>query len=243
MSSEPIPGRCGSPLRGKPGQYCEHILPMANGRCRLHGGKSPGGGNLKHGRDSRYAKAFGALYAERLAAADLRTVDPSIAVLDSRILEKREELGSDPPSRHWRAARKLHGELAEAIRTQDSAGVRRALDALADVMSEGMAAASGWDEIVDLTCKKAALVLRAQEVDLKAQAQLTTDDLGKHLTLALDTMAGGFELAIRMALKKLDREDLLQDILLQGRYQAAKVYEQRCLPKPQPQADTQDHDT
>ena len=179
MSSEPIPGRCGSPKRGKPGEYCEHPFPMANGRCRLHGGKSPGG-KVTHAKDSRYARAFGAVYAERLAAADLRQVDPSIAVLDSRILEKREELGSDPPSRHWRAARKLHSELAEAIRTQDSAGVRRALDALADVMSEGAASASGWDEIVDLTCKKAALVLKAAEVDLKAQAQLTTDDLSKH---------------------------------------------------------------
>ena len=234
--------RCGSPLRGKPGRYCTNRPMDGKTRCRMHGGKSPGR-PVTQASQSRYARAFGALYAERLAAADLRQVDPSIAVLDSRILEKREELGSDPPSRHWRAARKLHSELAEAIRTQDSAGVRRALDALADVMSEGAASASGWDEIVDLTMKKSALVLKAAEVDLKREAQITTEDLGKHLTLALDTMAGGFELAIRMALKKLDREDLLADVMLQGRYQAAKVYEQRCLPKPQPVAVDEDRDT
>ena len=237
-SPQPLPGKCGARTKREPG-FCT-VSPMANGRCDKHGGKSPGG-KVTHARDSRYARAFGAVYAERLAAADLRSVDPSIAVLDSRILEKREELGSDPPSRHWRAARRLHADLTRAIDTGDAGGVRRSLADLADVMSEGAASASGWDEIVDLTCRKAALVLKAAEVDLKAQAQLTTDDLSKHLVLALETMTGGFEIAIRTMLRKLDREDLLADVLLQGRYQAAKVYEQRCLPRPV--ADTQDHDT
>lgn len=54
---------CGAKLRGK-NAFCQKS-PMANGRCRLHGGATPSGpdsANYKHGR---YAEAFKGQLAEK----------------------------------------------------------------------------------------------------------------------------------------------------------------------------------
>jgi hypothetical protein len=59
---------CGAKLRGK-NKTCQKP-PMANGRCRLHGGATPSGpdsANFKHGR---YAEAFKGQLAEKFQRAD-----------------------------------------------------------------------------------------------------------------------------------------------------------------------------
>ena len=73
---------CGAKLRGKD-KTCQKS-PMANGRCRLHGGATPSGpdsANYKHGR---YADVFKGLIAEKFntAATDHRPLDilPELAV-------------------------------------------------------------------------------------------------------------------------------------------------------------------
>lgn len=58
---------CGAKLRGK-GAHCRKS-PMANGRCRLHGGATPSGpdsANFKHGR---YAEAFKGKLSEKFERA------------------------------------------------------------------------------------------------------------------------------------------------------------------------------
>ncbi len=55
--------RCGAKCRRKNGQPCLNPA-MQNGRCRMHGGKNPGGpfgpanGNYKHGRCTKEALAL-----------------------------------------------------------------------------------------------------------------------------------------------------------------------------------------
>ena len=66
MSSNPLQGlldhpRCGAHSR-RTGQPCRNPA-MANGRCRMHGGKSPGApkgkgnGNYRHGGRSKEAQS------------------------------------------------------------------------------------------------------------------------------------------------------------------------------------------
>lgn len=66
---------CGAKLRGKD-RTCQKA-PMANGRCRLHGGATPNGpdsANYKHGR---YADVFKGKMADRFqrAQADTQPMD------------------------------------------------------------------------------------------------------------------------------------------------------------------------
>jgi len=63
MKAKPKGNVCGAKLRGKDAT-CQKP-PMANGRCRLHGGKTPNGpdsANYKHGK---YADAFKGAMRER----------------------------------------------------------------------------------------------------------------------------------------------------------------------------------
>lgn len=83
---------CGAKLRGKD-KICQKP-PMANGRCRLHGGATPSGPaspNFKHGR---YAAVFRGTLAEKFdtASADTKPLDllPELAVQRSLLSQYLE---------------------------------------------------------------------------------------------------------------------------------------------------------
>lgn len=63
MKDKPKGKVCGAKLRGK-NAHCQKA-PMANGRCRLHGGKTPSGPESPHFRHGRYAEAFKGVMRER----------------------------------------------------------------------------------------------------------------------------------------------------------------------------------
>lgn len=81
--------RCGAKLRKKPGKRCQSDKLMPNGRCRLHGGKTPSGlasPNWKHGLKSKH-RWQGSLPSEHSAGGSLADRfeaamdDPSLASL------------------------------------------------------------------------------------------------------------------------------------------------------------------
>lgn len=56
MKAKPTGKVCGAKLRGK-NAHCQKP-PMSNGRCRLHGGKTPSGPDSPHFKHGIYAEAF-----------------------------------------------------------------------------------------------------------------------------------------------------------------------------------------
>lgn len=81
---------CGAKLRNKPGKTCRKP-PMANGRCRLHGGRTPSGPDSPHFKHGRYAAAFKGQLAEKFeqASADEQPLDllPELAVQRSLLAQ------------------------------------------------------------------------------------------------------------------------------------------------------------
>lgn len=73
---------CGAKLRNK-NAYCQKT-PMANGRCRLHGGKTPSGPDSPHFKHGRYADAFKGQMAERFAKLE-KDPKPLDAVTDLNV--------------------------------------------------------------------------------------------------------------------------------------------------------------
>lgn len=63
MKQKPKGKVCGAKLRGK-NAHCQKP-PMANGRCRLHGGKTPSGPDSPHFKHGQFAYAFRSRMAER----------------------------------------------------------------------------------------------------------------------------------------------------------------------------------
>ena len=193
----------------------------------MHGGAKGTGRPITSGKRSAFGQIFGAGYEERLKAADLLDVRRALAILQSRILEKRQALGSDPPSAAWVRAQKAYGQLATAITSQDAGALRTSLQSLGEALSEGTSQASTWDEIVDLTCKDAAIVTRHHETELKRQQVISQDDFAKGLVQALSLFSEA--LVARLRIELADKAEA-ERISLLARSDMARLYEQKMLP-------------
>jgi hypothetical protein len=90
---------CGAKKRN--GDPCRAI-PMTNGRCRIHGGATPGGMALpqyKHGRYSKYLPTgLAEKYNNALVDTELVTLRDEIALVDSKIQETMETAKEEPIS-------------------------------------------------------------------------------------------------------------------------------------------------
>lgn len=65
MKAKPKGNVCGAKLRGK-NAFCQKP-PMANGRCRLHGGTTPSGPDSPHFKTGKWAYAFKNRMAKRFS--------------------------------------------------------------------------------------------------------------------------------------------------------------------------------
>lgn len=126
-SEQPIEGKCGAQLRGRPGQHCTRD-PMANGRCYLHGGKSPKGiasGRFVHGRYSKSVPArLAGSYEEVLADPRRLELDNELAVYVARNREILASLYSGDSDGLRRRMRDEKRSMEAARRNAQSAGDR-----------------------------------------------------------------------------------------------------------------------
>src|SRR5579871_5515650 len=90
--------RCGAKTRS--GGSCRQWA-MPNGRCRMHGGKTPRGPALpqyKHGRYSKVLPAdLAARYAEARTDQELVAFRDDIALVDARLADVLARLGQGGP--------------------------------------------------------------------------------------------------------------------------------------------------
>jgi hypothetical protein len=108
---------------------------MPNGRCRLHGGATPGGAaspHFRHGKRSRYLK---------LLSGDLRAGFRA-ALNDEQLLSLREEVA-------LLTARTM--QLLERLRTEEGAAREATWSELrACILDKGKVAAAEWKRLADL---------------------------------------------------------------------------------------------
>lgn len=109
---------CGAKLRGKD-KTCQRA-PMANGRCRLHGGATPSGPDSPHYKTGRYALAFKGQMAKRYeqASADIKPLDllPELAI-QRAILEDYAENVSGKRTITAAAAKNLSDLVNDVVKT------------------------------------------------------------------------------------------------------------------------------
>lgn len=141
--------------------------PMPNGRCRMHGGKTPAGiaaPRYQNGLYSKYMpKKLRDRYEDLRADTDLTSLDEELSLLTVRISELLESIGEAPPwemlKAKWKAA--THGvELTGPLKEIDEiidAGVA-ASGAQANIWSElrqliqdkTKTASAEWNRLHDL---------------------------------------------------------------------------------------------
>lgn len=132
------PRICGAKTRS--GGLCQRTA-LPNGRCSMHGGKSPSGikaSNFKHGRRSKALAKLDADIADRVNAPDLVNTRRGLAVLEGVLAELNElkDVGDGPEFRE--TARKMLDEAIDCLAEGDEFGARRHMNSLQGYLRRGV---------------------------------------------------------------------------------------------------------
>jgi hypothetical protein len=155
----PHASACGAKTRS--GGQCRQPA-MPNGRCRLHGGKTPHGiasPNYKHGMHSKYMpKHLQADYHRAVDDPQLLSLQSQLALLTARELELTRQLAEmdSPP---WSQAVDALVDFEEALASKDRQRIGQALAALRSIIRRGEEPGSKyeavWAELRELVQEKA----------------------------------------------------------------------------------------
>jgi len=158
--------KCGA-KRKRDGKPCQ-APAMANGRCRVHGGKTPVGIGSVHWRNGRYSKALPADLARRFREAgadpDLLSLTNRLALTEARLVSVLGTLGE--PGADWAKAKAAKEKLVAARGKQDLPGVLAALNELLAVIDAAAACEARWRTILELIEQQRRLIdsIHAREV-------------------------------------------------------------------------------
>lgn len=122
---------CGAKTRS--GAPCQSY-PMANGRCRMHGGTARKGVDsprFVHGRHSKYMPfKFVRAYEEALANSSLLDLRHDIALLDALIADNLGKLDTTESAAAWASVRKLVDKAMVAYQNENLGSLWQAFEDL-----------------------------------------------------------------------------------------------------------------
>jgi hypothetical protein len=170
MQPEGQPPICGAKTRS--GQPCR-TPPMANGRCRLHGGATPRGlasPQFKHGKYSQDLQglSLAEMYREAREDDELADVRDEIALLEARTRELLRRLGGGEGRAGWVEAAALMSRFRAANQRGDVPRQIECLDALERSLGQGVEDYDLWDEISRTIERRTRLL----EAEARRQVQL-----------------------------------------------------------------------
>ena len=141
--------------------------PMANGACRVHGGKA--GAPIQHGRYSRVLKKWRGDFERARSDQELVDARRDLALMDvanEKLLERAEDL--DSPS--WRQElRETFIHLQAAIRAQRQGDVAPLLKRLGELIEEGATAGQLAKDLVAQVEKRANRACKVTELQLRRE--------------------------------------------------------------------------
>ena len=149
--------------------------PMANGACKVHGGKA--GAPPRTGRYSRVLKAW--LPAFQRARSDQELLDSKqeLALMDvaiEKLLERAEDL--DTPS--WREGlRETFERLQAAIKGQKQRQVAGLMKELGELIEGGATADQLARDLVGQVDRRAARACKLVELEIRREEKVTVSEL------------------------------------------------------------------
>lgn len=150
---------CGAKTRS--GTPCKRP-PLLNGRCKLHGGKSPAGLASPHFATGRYSKAIPARllakYEQAQTDPDLLALREEVALLDARLADLLARVDTGESGALWTQARKALQSFTAARAAGDAKAMHEALMDLERAVGRGAADYVAWDEIGSLMEQRRKLV-------------------------------------------------------------------------------------
>ena len=181
--------RCGARTRGQ--TPCRNWA-MPNGRCRMHGGMTPGGMALPQFKHGRYSKYLPARLVDRYQAGrsdpELLAMRDEIAALDARLSELLERVDSGESGLLWIALRDAWTELQEARRAGDNLKLAAALTMVGDLIEQGFDDRAAWADVLALFQDRRRLVESERRRLVDLQQMITAEQAMVFLAAITDAV-------------------------------------------------------
>lgn len=162
---------------------------MPNGRCRRHGGMTPGGMASPHwkGGKSKYLPtALMERYEESLSDPELVALREEIALIDTRMTELMEQLEDGISPKTWTEVKALWAEVRTSRGSTQSTA---AFDLFVkDDEHRLINYQRNWTQILDLTERRRKLVDTEQRRLLMSQQMLTVEQAMMMVTACISAL-------------------------------------------------------
>lgn len=185
QSKHPHAKTCGAKTRsGKP---CQNA-PMANGRCRMHGGATPKGvasPAFKTGRYSRYLpERLMERYQDALHDEDLLNLRHEVALVDTRIADLLEQVERGDLGARWLELQAHYETLTLATQQKDLGAGAAAFEKIGALITGGASDYLVWAQISAMLEQRRRLAEseRRRLVDMQ---QMITSEQAMTLVAAL----------------------------------------------------------
>jgi hypothetical protein len=157
---------------------------MANGRCRVHGGKIPHGFALpqtKHGRYSKYLpERLASRYEEAERDPNLLRLDGEIALIDVRLRTVLDGLGRGESPDLW--------ELLQEVWADYEDGQATAIDRIGGIIAQGIAEQHTWKELRSLIRDRVRLVESERKRLVELNQMITAEQAMLFMAAVVDTV-------------------------------------------------------
>lgn len=168
--------KCGAKTRG--GGTCQRPA-MPNGRCSLHGGKTPTGIGLPQYKHGRYSKVMPTRLRERYedAARDpaLLELREDVALLDARLEDLLGRVDSGESGAIWRQLQQARTSLIIARRAGDAEGQAGAINDMLELIGRGHADYAAWRELGGVLEQRRRLVESESKRLVQMQQTITAE--------------------------------------------------------------------
>ena len=175
--TQPITRVCSGHHSDGSGTPCDSPIVMANGKCRVHGGATPGGmasANFKHGGRSKYLpKRMLEKWNEALNDPQLLGLHDAAVTLEMRMRELFASLDERNSSELWDATQKSLGLYEKALRSGKQSQIDEAWHVHKQTVTDGYNEAQKWREIRAIT-QEQVVVSKEERNRLKDMGQTMT---------------------------------------------------------------------
>lgn len=152
---------------------------MPNGKCRVHGGKTPGGmasPQFKTGRYSKYLPArLAGRYQEAKADPQLLALREEISLVDSRLADLLQRVDSHEAGYWWKELGRIYGEFLEAQNKKDVPVMSLRLAEIGQIIRAGQSDYAAWDEVYGVLEQRRKFVESERKRLVEMQQVITSE--------------------------------------------------------------------
>lgn len=165
---------------------------MANGRCRIHGGKTPSGIALpqtKTGRYSKYLpKALNEQYRRSVSDTELLSIREDIALVDAMIASALPKLETRESGKAWQLIKKSISEMKAAFVDEQYGKAMAYLDVMVEIVNNELLYYATEEEIRSALEQRRKLTETERKRLTEMEQTITSEQAVLLMTALLDSV-------------------------------------------------------